>query len=142
MSICQDDKNPPRAHPAIALQVIFLSSVTRGFLDRPSPPTILACPQLPHSRPLPWCPNHPPSNSRSNFSPTSIYTNCNEHYSHSPHPLMHACLVNSLALTLGRAMEYLALQARWLPTHALALGPHAQPCPPFSHVIQHAASAQ
>ena len=29
-------------------------------------------------------------------------------------------------------MEYLALQARWLPTHALALDPHARLCPSFS----------
>jgi hypothetical protein len=36
---------------AVALQVIFLSSVTRGFLGYPSSPTI-ARPQLPHSSPL------------------------------------------------------------------------------------------
>jgi hypothetical protein len=29
-------------------------------------------------------------------------------------------------------MEYLALRARWLPAHALALDPHARPCPSFS----------
>jgi hypothetical protein len=32
-----------------------------------------------------------------------------------------------------RSIEYLALQARQLPARALALDPHAQPCP--SHVI-------
>jgi hypothetical protein len=31
----------------LQLQIIFLSSVTRGFLDRSSSPTILARPQLP-----------------------------------------------------------------------------------------------
>jgi hypothetical protein len=29
-------------------------------------------------------------------------------------------------------MEYLALQARWLPAYALALGPNTRPCSFFS----------
>ena len=29
-------------------------------------------------------------------------------------------------------MEYLALQACWLPAHTLALYPHTRPCPSFS----------
>jgi hypothetical protein len=67
----------------------------------------------------------------SDFGPTSIHTDYAGRCCHSP----------TLRLRLprqqpdsdaDRAMEYLALQARWLPAYALALGPHTRPCPSFS----------
>jgi hypothetical protein len=81
---------------AVALQVIFLSSVTRGFLDRPSSPIILARPQLPHSSPLPWCSNHfAPFNSMSDFGP--------------PSRIRRAASV-SLSRTLPKASETLSIE--------------------------------
>jgi hypothetical protein len=81
---------------AVALQVIFLSSITRGFLDRPSSPTILARPQLPHSSPLGALITLPLSAS----------------YSSTLRSRLPRQQPDSDA---DRAMEYLALQARQLP---------------------------
>jgi hypothetical protein len=104
-------------------RVIFLSSVTRGFLDRPSP---AAAPlQLPSQSPF------PPS--MSDFGPTFDHTDCAGRCSYSP-TLRSRLSRQQTGCDTDRAMEYPAFQARWLP-HALALDPHARLCSSFSYVI-------
>ena len=68
----------------------------------------------------------------SDFDLTSIHTDSTEHSSHSPTPFHHAFLVNIPDSDADRAMEYLGFQSRQLPVRALALDPHARPCPSFS----------
>jgi len=74
----------------------------------------------------------------SDFSLTSIHTDYAGRCYHSP-TLRSRLSRQQPNSDADRAMEYLALQARWLPAHALALDSHARPCPSFSphHLIRH-----
>jgi hypothetical protein len=118
----------PRLLCLLLSRLSFCRVVTRGFLDHP---TILARPQLPHSSPFSLCPNHLASNLMSDFRPTSIPTDCARHCCHSP-TLRSRLPRQQLDSDADRAIEYLALQARWLPAHVLALDPYTRPCLSFS----------
>ena len=73
----------------------------------------------------------PPFNSMSDFGPISIHTDCTGRCSHSP--ILLSCLPHQQPdYDADRAIEYLSLKARQLSARALALDPHARPCPSFS----------
>jgi hypothetical protein len=74
----------------------------------------------------------------SDFGPVSIHTDCTGRCSHSP-ILLSRLPHQQPDYDADRAIEYLSLKARQLSTHALALDPHARPCPSFSshHLTRH-----
>jgi hypothetical protein len=67
----------------------------------------------------------------SDFGPTSIHADYARRCCHSPTLRLHLPRQQPDS-DVNRAMEYLALQACWLPAHTLALYPHTRQCPSFS----------